>query len=111
LSMRTLGAVRDNPGRKAFYEPLRAAGQGAQVALTACMRKVLTLLPALVKHQTPWPPQEKAIDERRSPLTIETGAPLLRRSRFRQQLKAGVRCRRCGRVYSEWEALVFYALN
>jgi transposase len=58
LSMRTLVAVRYNPGRKVFYERLRTAGKAAQVALTACMRKLLTMLNAMVKHQKRWQPQE-----------------------------------------------------
>jgi len=61
LYMSTLVAVRDNPGLKTLYERLRAAGKAAKVALTACMRKLLTILHALVKHHTPWQPQEFAI--------------------------------------------------
>jgi hypothetical protein len=37
---------------------LRAAGEAAKVALTARMRKLLTTLNAMVKHKTPWAPQE-----------------------------------------------------
>jgi transposase len=58
LYMRTLVAVRDNAVRKAFYARLRAAGKAAKVALTACMRKLLTILNAMVKHQKRWHPQE-----------------------------------------------------
>jgi transposase len=58
LYMSTLVAVRYNPVLKAFYERLRAAGKAAKVALTACMRKLLTILNAIVKHHTPWQPQE-----------------------------------------------------
>jgi transposase len=36
----------------------RALGKTAKVALTACMRKLLTILNAMVKHHTPWQPQE-----------------------------------------------------
>jgi transposase len=61
LYMSTLVAVRYNPVLKTFYERLRAAGKAAKVALTACMRKRLTILHAMVKHHTPWPPQELAI--------------------------------------------------
>jgi transposase len=82
----TLVAVRDNPVLKACDERLRAIGNAAKVALTACMRKLLTILTAMVKHQTPWQPQAVSVDERRSPLTDKTVAPLLRRSRFRQQV-------------------------
>jgi transposase len=56
--MRTLVAVRDQAGRKVFYERLRAAGKTAKVARTACMRQLLTILNAMVKHRTPWQPRE-----------------------------------------------------
>lgn len=54
LYMSTLAAVRHNAVLKAFYERLRAVGKAPKVALTACMRKLLTLLNAMLKHQTPW---------------------------------------------------------
>jgi transposase len=58
LYMSALVAVRYNPVLKKFYEHLRAAGKPTKVALTACMRKLLTILNALVKHHIPWQPQE-----------------------------------------------------
>lgn len=58
LYMSTLVAVRYNPVLKAFYERLRTAGKAAKVALTACMRKLLMMLNAMVKHQKPWHVQE-----------------------------------------------------
>jgi transposase len=54
LSMSTLVAVRYHPVLHTFYERLRRAGKAAKVALTACMRKLLTILNAMVKHRTPW---------------------------------------------------------
>jgi transposase len=54
LSMGTLAAVRHHPVLKAFYERLRAAGKAPKVALTACMRKLLTILNAMLKQRTPW---------------------------------------------------------
>ena len=54
LYMSTLAAVRCNPVLKAFYQRLRAAGKAPKVALVACMRKLLTILNARLKHQTPW---------------------------------------------------------
>jgi transposase len=54
LYMSTLAAVRPNPVLKAFYERLRAVGKAPKVALTACMRKLLTILNARLKHRTPW---------------------------------------------------------
>jgi transposase len=61
LYMGTLVAVRHNPVLKASYERLLAAGKAKKVALTACLRKLLTILNAMVKHQTPWQPREVAI--------------------------------------------------
>ena len=58
LYMSTLVAVRYNPVLKAFYERLRITGKAAKVALTACMRKLLTILNAMVKHHTPWQPKK-----------------------------------------------------
>ena len=58
LYMSTLVAVRYHPVLKTFCERLRAAGKVAKVALTACMRKLLTILNAIVKHHTPWQPEE-----------------------------------------------------
>lgn len=54
LYMSTLVAVRYNPVLQTFYERLRRAGKAPKVALTACMRKLLTILNAMVKHRTPW---------------------------------------------------------
>jgi transposase len=54
LYMSTLVAVRYNPILHTFYERLRRAGKAPKVALTACMRKLLTILNAMLKHRTPW---------------------------------------------------------
>ena len=59
--MSTLVAVKHNPVLKAFYVRLCAAGKAKKVALTACMRKLLTILNAMGKHQTPWQPREGSI--------------------------------------------------
>ncbi len=56
LYMVTLSATRHNPAIKAFYQRLLAAGKEKKVALTACMRKLLTILNAMVKHNCPWNP-------------------------------------------------------
>jgi transposase len=58
LYMSTLVAVRYNPVLGRFDARLRPAGKAAKVALTACMRKLLTILNAMVKHQKPWHVQE-----------------------------------------------------
>jgi transposase len=54
LYMSALAASRFNPVIKAFYARLRAAGKAKKVALTACMHKLLIILNAMVKHQSPW---------------------------------------------------------
>ncbi len=54
LYMAALVATRYNPVIRAFYERLCAAGKPKKVALTACMRKLLTILNALLAHRTPW---------------------------------------------------------
>jgi transposase len=56
--MGTLVATRFNPRIKAFDERLLAAGKGKKVAVTACRRKFLTILNAMLKHRTPWQVQE-----------------------------------------------------
>jgi transposase len=56
LYMSALVATRCNPPLRAFYQRLRAAGKPAKVALVAVMRKLLTMLNAMLKHQTPWKP-------------------------------------------------------
>lgn len=54
LYMATLSAVRFNPVIAAFAERLRGAGKAWKVVLTACMRKLLTILNAMVRHGEPW---------------------------------------------------------
>lgn len=56
LYMGTLVATRYNPLIREFYMRLRAAGKAPKVALTACMRKFLTILNAMIKHHTRWNP-------------------------------------------------------
>lgn len=58
LYMAALVASRCNPVIRAFYQRLCAAGKAKKVALTACMRKLLTILNAMVKHRTPWSTKE-----------------------------------------------------
>ncbi len=52
--MATLAATRCNLVIKAFYQRLLAAGKPKKVALTACMRKLLTILNAMLKHNRSW---------------------------------------------------------
>jgi transposase len=54
LYMATLSAVRFNPTLRAFHTRLRAAGKAKKVAIVACMRKLLTILNAMVRDNTKW---------------------------------------------------------
>lgn len=54
LYMAALSATRHNPIIKAFYRRLLAAGKPKKVALTACMRKLLITLNAMLKHRSSW---------------------------------------------------------
>lgn len=54
LYMATLVATRFNPVIKSFYQRLCALGKPKKVAIVACMRKLLTILNAMLKHQAPW---------------------------------------------------------
>lgn len=54
LYMATLSAVRSNPPIRDFYDRLKANGKPSKVALTACMRRLLTILNAMIRDQSPW---------------------------------------------------------
>lgn len=54
LYMGALSAARHNPPIRALYERLLAAGKLKKVALVACMRKLLTVLNAMVRDKRPW---------------------------------------------------------
>lgn len=54
LYMATLTAARCNPVLKAHYQRLLAAGKRKKVALVACMRKLLTMLNAMVRENHHW---------------------------------------------------------
>jgi transposase len=54
LYMAVVAGTRFNPVLRCFYRRLRAAGKPAKVALTACMRRLITILNAMVKTQQPW---------------------------------------------------------
>lgn len=56
LYMAALVASRHNPVIRDFYRRLRAGGKVPKVALVACMRKLLTILNAMIKHQSRWSP-------------------------------------------------------
>lgn len=54
LYMAALSAKQHNPVIRAFYERLVAVGKPAKVALVACMRKLLTILNAMLRDSARW---------------------------------------------------------
>jgi transposase len=54
LYMATFTATRFNPVIKEFYQRLLAKGKPHKVALTACMRKLLSVINLMVRNQTLW---------------------------------------------------------
>jgi transposase len=54
LYMATLSAMRYNPVIAAYYQRLIAAGKPKKVAMVACMRKLLTILNAMLRDGTAW---------------------------------------------------------
>lgn len=54
LYMAMLCAIQHNPVMKAFYNKLVAQGKHRKVALTACMRKMMVILNAMVRDQKEW---------------------------------------------------------
>ena len=54
--MPALTAARFNPGLKAVYDRLRAAGKPAKLALVAGMRKLIILANALIRDDREWTP-------------------------------------------------------
>lgn len=56
LYMATLAACRSNPVIRAFYHRLITRGKPPKVAIVACMRKLLTILNAMLRDNAPWQP-------------------------------------------------------
>ena len=56
LYMAALTAARFNPVIQRFHQRLRQAGKAPKVALSACMRKLLVILNAMLKSRLPWNP-------------------------------------------------------
>lgn len=54
LYMATFTAMRFNPVIKEFYQRLVAKGKPHKVAITACMRKLLSIINLMVRNQTLW---------------------------------------------------------
>jgi transposase len=57
LYMAALTASRCNPQIRPYYERLLAAGKPKKVALVACMHKLLLIMNAMIRDNTPWNPQ------------------------------------------------------
>jgi len=56
LYMATLTATQHNPQINKYYNGLIARGKLPKIALIACMRKLITILNAMVKNEAPWDP-------------------------------------------------------
>jgi transposase len=54
LFMATISAIRANPPIREFYQRLKLSGKPTKVAITACMRKLLVSLNAMLRDQKPW---------------------------------------------------------
>ena len=57
LYMATVSAMRFNSSIKAFAERLKLAGKPGKVVIVACMRKLLTIMNAMIKNNRPWNPK------------------------------------------------------
>jgi len=57
LYMATVSAIQHNDAIKAFAERLKKAGKPPKVVIVACMRKLLTVMNAMLKNNTPWNPK------------------------------------------------------
>ncbi len=58
LYMAALTAKRCNPQIRKFAERLAHEGKSFKVVITACMRKLLVILNALIRDQIPWTPEK-----------------------------------------------------
>jgi transposase len=61
LYMPTLVATRHNPVIRGLYQRLVAAGKLKKVAIVACMRKLLTILNAMIRDRKPWEDRTSAL--------------------------------------------------
>jgi transposase len=61
LYMAALTALRHNPAIKKFYERLCAKQKPFKVAITACMRKLLTIINVMVRDNTCWKSMEEQV--------------------------------------------------
>lgn len=56
LYMATVSAIRFNPAIKVFAERLKKTGKPTKVVIVACMRKLVTIMNAMLKNNAPWKP-------------------------------------------------------
>jgi transposase len=61
LYMAVTTAIRCNPVIRDFYQHLRSRGKPHKVAMVACMRKLLTILNAMLRQSTPWTPERNPV--------------------------------------------------
>ena len=61
LYMAATTAIRCNPVIRDFYQRLRSRGKPHKVAMVACMRKMLTILNAMLRQSTPWTPERNPV--------------------------------------------------
>lgn len=54
LYMATMAAIRSNNAIRGFYQRLINAGKPRMVALTACMRKLIIIMNAMIRNNQPW---------------------------------------------------------
>ena len=54
MYMAMLSAIQCNPVLKAFYQHLVAKGKHKKVAIVACMRKLITMLNAMIRDECDW---------------------------------------------------------
>lgn len=56
LYLASISLIRKGKPLSAFYARLRARGKPAKLAITACMRKLVVILNAMLRDQRPWQP-------------------------------------------------------
>lgn len=61
LYMATMVALRHNPVIRAFYDRLLEQGKAKKVAITACLRKMLVILNAMVRDNKSWQPPQQGV--------------------------------------------------
>jgi transposase len=55
--MAAMSAIHHNPVAKAFAERLKQADKPPKVIFVACLRQLLVIMNAMLKHNTPWQSQ------------------------------------------------------